>query len=155
MAVGKLVFDFDESRSVITEFGVVGRGTTVVPVKATGKVKVLFGEDDLRVKAAWPPKEHYAEDGFVRAIRTGLEERAPRWLDHVVDLKCSVTRKMGEMDFPRSRMSSVLGYEERVFRVIVMKVLQMVDSVDEFKKIFVDVVSGKSVRIMLRATVTN
>ncbi|KAI0925209.1 hypothetical protein AcW2_005888 [Taiwanofungus camphoratus] len=117
----KLVFDIDTARRVITEFGAVGRGTTVVPIKATGTAKIMFGKDDLVAKMAWPSKDRDAEDNFIRVIRTGLKEHAPRWVDHVVDLKCSVTRHMEEMDFPRIHMTGLLNYEERLFRIMIMK----------------------------------
>ncbi|KAI0925150.1 hypothetical protein AcW2_005832 [Taiwanofungus camphoratus] len=141
----KVVFKVDESRRVITDFGAVGRGTTIVPIKATGRAKALFGEDELVAKMAWPSKERDAEDGFVRIIRQGLKTHAPRWLDHVVDLKCSITRNMEQMDLPRFYMNGLLDYEERIFRLMVMKkyeVLEQVNSVDEFKKVFVDVVNA-------------
>ncbi|KAI0929698.1 hypothetical protein AcV7_005172 [Taiwanofungus camphoratus] len=141
----KVVFKVDESRRVITDFGAVGRGTTIVPIKATGRAKALFGEDELVAKMAWPSKERDAEDGFVRTIRQGLKTHAPRWLDHVVDLKCSITRNMEQMDLPRFYMNGLLDYEERIFRLMVMKkyeVLEQVNSVDEFKKVFVDVVNA-------------
>ncbi|KAI0955472.1 hypothetical protein AcW1_010340 [Taiwanofungus camphoratus] len=141
----KLVFEIDNSRRVITEFGAVGRGTAVVPIKATGAAKVMFGEDDLVAKTAWPSKEREAEDNFVKTIRRKLKAHAPRWLDHVVDLKCSVTRNIKQMDLPRIYMTNLLDYEERVFRIMVMKryeALEQVNSVDEFKKVFVDVVSA-------------
>ncbi|KAI0929656.1 hypothetical protein AcV7_005138 [Taiwanofungus camphoratus] len=141
----KVVFKVDESRRVITDFGAVGRGTTIVPIKATGRAKTLFGEDELVAKMAWPSKERDAEDGFIRIIRQGLKTHAPRWLDHVVDLKCSITRNMEQMDLPRFYMNGLLDYEERIFRLMVMKkyeVLEQVNSVDEFKKVFVDVVNA-------------
>ncbi|KAI0925017.1 hypothetical protein AcW1_010334 [Taiwanofungus camphoratus] len=141
----KLVFEIDDSRRIITEFGAVGRGTAVVPIKATGAAKVMFGEDDLVAKLAWPSKGREAEDNFIKKIRRNLKAHAPRWLDHVVDLKCSVTRNMKEMNLPRIYMTNLLDYEERVFRMMVMKrydALEQVNSVDEFKKVFVDVVNA-------------
>ncbi|KAI0929654.1 hypothetical protein AcW1_010341 [Taiwanofungus camphoratus] len=141
----KLVFEVDNSRRVITEFGAVGRGTAVVQIKATGAAKAMFGEDDLVAKLAWPSKGREAEDNFIKKIRRKLKAHAPRWLDHVVDLKCSVTRNMKQMDLPRIYMTNLLDYEERVFRIMVMKkyeALEQVNSVDEFKKVFVDVVNA-------------
>ncbi|KAI0925192.1 hypothetical protein AcW2_005871 [Taiwanofungus camphoratus] len=141
----KLVFEVDNSRRVITEFGAVGRGTAVVQIKATGAAKAMFGEDDLVAKLAWPSKGREAEDNFIKTIRRKLKAHAPRWLDHVVDLKCSVTRNMEQMDLPRIYMTNLLDYEERVFRIMVMKkydALEQVNSVGEFKKVFVDVVNA-------------
>ncbi|KAI0929648.1 hypothetical protein AcW1_010342 [Taiwanofungus camphoratus] len=141
----KLVFAIDNSRSVYASYEAVGRGTTVVPIKATGVAKVMFGEDDLVAKMAWPSKERQAEDNFIKKIRRNLKVHAPRWLDHVVDLKCSVTRNMKEMNLPRVYMTKFLDYGEQLFRMAVMKkyeALEQVNSVDEFKKVFVDVVNA-------------
>ncbi|KAI0955910.1 hypothetical protein AcV7_006450 [Taiwanofungus camphoratus] len=141
----KLVFEIDNNQRIVTEFGAVGRGTAVVPIKATGAAKVMFGEDDLVAKLAWPSQGREPEDNFIKTIRRKLKAHAPRWLDHVVDLKCSVTRNMKQMDLPRIYMTNLLDYEERVFRIMVMKryeALEQVNSVDEFKKVFVDVVNA-------------
>ncbi|KAI0918124.1 hypothetical protein AcV5_002895 [Taiwanofungus camphoratus] len=141
----KLVFEIDNNRSVYASDEAVGRGTTIVPIKATGVAKVMFGEDDLVAKMAWPSKERQAEDNFIKKIRRNLKVHAPRWLDHVVDLKCSVTRNMKEMNLPRVYMTKVLDYREQLFRMTVMKkyeALEQVNSVDEFKKVFIDVVNA-------------
>ncbi|KAI0929626.1 hypothetical protein AcV7_005113 [Taiwanofungus camphoratus] len=53
----KLVFEIDINRSVYASDEAVGRGTTIVPIKATGVAKVMFGEDDLVAKMAWPSKD--------------------------------------------------------------------------------------------------
>ncbi|KAI0929642.1 hypothetical protein AcW1_010344 [Taiwanofungus camphoratus] len=141
----KLVFEIDNNRSVYASYEAFGRGTTIVPIQATGVAKVMFGEDDLVAKMAWPSKEREAEDNFIKKIRRNLKVHAPRWLDHVVDLKCSVTRNMKEMNLPRVYMTKVLDYREQLFRMTVMKkyeALEQVNSVDEFKKVFVDVVNA-------------
>ncbi|KAI0925196.1 hypothetical protein AcW2_005874 [Taiwanofungus camphoratus] len=52
---------------------------------------------------------------------------------------------MEQMDLPRFYMSGLLGYEEQIFHLMMMKkyeVLEQVNSVDEFKKIFIDVVNA-------------
>ncbi|KAI0945845.1 hypothetical protein AcV7_009972 [Taiwanofungus camphoratus] len=141
----KLAFQIDQKWPVSTDFGAIGRGTTIVPIKATGVAKNLFGEDDLVAKIAWPSASRAAEDNFVRVIRRKLKDSAPRWLDHAVDMKCSISRTMDEMRLPRAQMTNLLDYEERIFRILVMKkydVLLKVPSVDEFKKIFIDVVNA-------------
>ncbi|KAI0915248.1 hypothetical protein AcV5_005414 [Taiwanofungus camphoratus] len=141
----KLTFDVDNTRRISVEFGAVGRGTTIVPIKATGAAATLFGQDDLVAKMAWPSKERHPEDKFIRVIRQKFQQEGSRWLKHIVDLKCSITRRLDEMDFPRIRMQNLFDYEERVFRIMVMKkyeVLQLVGGAEEFKQIFVDVVSA-------------
>lgn len=114
-------------------------------IKVTEKVKVLFGKDELIVKMAWPLKEWDVKDGFIRIIWQELKTHVPCWLNHIADLKCSITQNMKQMDLPRFYMSDLLGYEEQIFHLMMMKkyeVLEQVNSVDEFKKIFIDVVNG-------------
>ncbi|KAI0935015.1 hypothetical protein AcV7_003931 [Taiwanofungus camphoratus] len=139
----KLKILIDNERKVATDFGAVGRGTTIVPVKTTGTSAKLFGREDLVAKLAWPSAEREAEDNFVRIIRCKLKEHAPQYLDHVVDMKCSLTGTMAEMGLPRARMEDLSPFDERVFRLMVMKryePLHLVNGVDEFKLVFVDVV---------------
>ncbi|KAI0929585.1 hypothetical protein AcV7_005079 [Taiwanofungus camphoratus] len=131
--------------TISAEFGAVGRETTIVPIKATGAAATLFGQDDLVAKMAWPPKKCQPEDKFIRVIKQKIQQQGPRWLRHIVDLKCSITRRMDEMNFPRVHMQKLLDHEDRVFKIMVMKkyeALQLVDGAEEFKQIFVDVVSA-------------
>ncbi|KAI0937812.1 hypothetical protein AcW1_010287 [Taiwanofungus camphoratus] len=145
--IKKLHFDIvvDEERRVFTAYGAVGRGTTVVPVKAVGKAKQLWGEEKLVAKIAWPSKMREAEDCFIRKVRKKLR---PEYLKHIVDLKCSLTRTMQEMKLPRASMGDLRHFgvddvEERVCRTLVLKAyspLELVNGPEEFKDIFVAVV---------------
>ncbi|KAI0918111.1 hypothetical protein AcV5_002882 [Taiwanofungus camphoratus] len=65
--------EIDDNQSVYTSYEVVGRGTTIVPIKATGVTKVMFGEDGLMAKLAWPSMERGAEDNFIKKIRRRLK----------------------------------------------------------------------------------
>ncbi|KAI0915288.1 hypothetical protein AcV5_005452 [Taiwanofungus camphoratus] len=65
--------EIDDNQSVYTSYEVVGRGTTIVPIKATGVTKVMFGEDGLVAKLAWPSMERGAEDNFIKKIRRRLK----------------------------------------------------------------------------------
>ncbi|KAI0918153.1 hypothetical protein AcV5_002921 [Taiwanofungus camphoratus] len=82
----ELVFEIDNNQSVYTSYEAVGRGTTIVPIKATGVAKVVFGEDGLVAKLAWPLMEREAEDNFIKKIRQKLKvnARGYAWNDQLV-----------------------------------------------------------------------
>lgn len=133
-----------------TDLGTIGRGTTVIPVKASGKAQKLFGKKHLIAKIAWPIESRHGEDMFIRKIRKKLKEKKPGFLDHIVDLKCSASQTMEEVALPRAFMDDLLrleNFERRLLRCLVMEEyspLESVRSVDEFKTIFVDAVKGES-----------
>ena len=90
-----------------------------------------------------PHASQKAEDGFIIAVCRVLKEKKPNYLRHIVDLKCSVTRTMGQLGLPRVRMGLCPEQaDERVSRTLVMKRyerLEIAESVGDFKIIFVDV----------------
>ncbi|PCH43915.1 hypothetical protein WOLCODRAFT_138673 [Wolfiporia cocos MD-104 SS10] len=128
---------------IYTEFGIVGRGTTVVPIRAKGYAATLFGDAELVAKIAWPvSRTNRVETTTIMTIRTTLAAKRPTMLDHIVDLKCSLSMTIDELGLPRAYMGTrVLG--ERVFRTIIMQryaPLELMNSAAEFKSIFLDVV---------------
>ncbi|KAI0928127.1 hypothetical protein AcW1_005472 [Taiwanofungus camphoratus] len=149
---GELEFDVivNDDRSVFTAYGAVGRGTTVVPVEAAGKTREVLGEEKLVAKVAWPSKGRKAEDSIIKLIRRKLRATKPDYLKHIVDLKYSVTRTMRDMQIPRASMKDLRQFgladvEARVCRTLILKAyhpLELVNSPDEFRTIFIDVVRG-------------
>ncbi|KZT67869.1 hypothetical protein DAEQUDRAFT_375362 [Daedalea quercina L-15889] len=138
-------FDVDEQAGrIYTEFGVLGRGTSVIPIRARSDTSKHFQDERLVAKVSWPHALRKAEDSLIIAVRKGLAEAKPQYLQHIVDLKCSVTRTIEELGLPRV----VLGLypdaiDLRVCRTLVMKSyerLELVESVEDFKTVYVDVV---------------
>ncbi|KAI0962149.1 hypothetical protein AcV7_001052 [Taiwanofungus camphoratus] len=122
---GELEFDVvvNKERRVFTAYGAVGRGTTIVPVKAAGRAKQWWGAEELVVKIAWPPKMRDAEGYFIKRVRKQLSDHRSEYLKHVVDLKCSLIRSMQEMKLPRASMGDLRDFgldnvEERVCRTL-------------------------------------
>ncbi|EED80082.1 predicted protein [Postia placenta Mad-698-R] len=70
--------------------------------------------------------------------------KKPQYLRHIVDMKCWISRTIEEIRLPRAFMAlHNFGYERREFQMIVMKKyekLEQVESVDEFTRVFCDVV---------------
>ena len=134
--------------SVYAESSMVGRGTSVVPViaKPGTMAHAYFQDEELVVKIAWPYATSRAEDGTIIAVRKVLKEKKPQYLPYIVDLKCSDTRTISELGLPRLAMHiAPEKCELRVCRTLVMKRYQRVEtveSVEDFKKIFVDIVRG-------------
>ena len=133
---------------VYAEFGLVGRGTSVVPVitKPGTRAHELFQDEELVVKVSWPHAARRSEDGMIIAVRKALKKTKPQYLPYIVDLKCSNTRTIQALGLPRVAMNIIPeGCDLRVCRTLVMKRyqrLETVDSVEDFKKIFVDIVRG-------------
>lgn len=157
--VGKvpdLQFELAEPERILVDYGAVGRGTTIASVRPTGRaMEKLHLEDDrtLVAKIAWPPAYRRSEGEFVQKIRQRLIDRGHiNILKHLVDIKCSMSRTMAQAGLPRALMD--LGpaplFEERICRCFVMtryERLEMVNSVDEFKRVFIDVVRGTFISV--------
>ncbi|KZT63502.1 hypothetical protein DAEQUDRAFT_119003 [Daedalea quercina L-15889] len=147
-AAETLVFAVRSSGKVKTEFGGIGRGTTVFASSPQNeRAKRVCEEDDLVAKVAWPHKVRAAEDATIRRIRHRLELAGMgRYLPHIVDLKCSSTRTIEEMHLPRLEMGLVLEEAEvRVCRTLILKRyerLEAIGSRERFHTVFVDVVRG-------------
>ncbi|EED78829.1 predicted protein [Postia placenta Mad-698-R] len=92
-------FTIDTSRIVETDFGIVGRGTTIIPLKATAE----FGSEDLVAKMAWPSESRVAEADYIRVVRSRLAKK-PQYLRHIVDMKCWISRTIEEIQLPRAFM---------------------------------------------------
>ncbi|KAH9920068.1 uncharacterized protein B0H18DRAFT_1213547 [Fomitopsis serialis] len=144
-------FEFDvdvdgKTRWIYTQFGALGRGTSIIPIKATPKTNTYrcFKTDKLVAKISWPDALRSAEDSLIIAVRKRLSEAKRQYLPHIVDLKCSVTRTIEEMKLPRAAMGLDRDEaDERVCRVLVMQCyqrLEAVESVEDFKKVYTDVV---------------
>ena len=128
-----------------TAMDVVGRGTAVLGVVATGKTRVELGSDPLVVKIIWATQHNHAEDTIVRTVRRSLKHSKKQYLPFITDLKCSLELSMDDLDLPRAHMSIPIPADERVFRMQIMPhylPLVTVESVSDFRTIFQDVVEG-------------
>ncbi|PCH39516.1 hypothetical protein WOLCODRAFT_159108 [Wolfiporia cocos MD-104 SS10] len=139
-----LVFDVQlvSELQVYVENTLIGRGTTVIPIRATGYAATLFGCGRLVAKMAWHPSDRKGDEAdCIRTIRRTLAKKKPHMLKHIVALKCSMSRTMEEMSLPRALMG-VKALQERVFRVYVMQQyepLHALPGAQEFKTVIIDV----------------
>lgn len=137
-----------EEHPLSVAYGALGRGTTVIPIKAEGRAEELFGSDDLVAKLAWQPLNRCnTEDGLIRVIRKKLSEHdeGRLCLKNITDLKCSLDMSDAELGLPRAFMGLPEPYEPRLFRALIVKEyipLEHARSPEEFKIIFIDVVKG-------------
>ena len=150
-------FDVDEKagRSVYTEFGLIGRGTTVIPVKARVNEGSLNGQEseELVAKVAWPHAVRTGEDVFIRKVRKCLEDEGKKsMLQHIVDLKASLTKNMEAMDLPRYAMGLQPEPQDvRVCRILILKRYRPLDTIGspaKFHQVFVQVVRGTSLTVV-------
>ncbi|KAH9831027.1 uncharacterized protein C8Q71DRAFT_911027 [Rhodofomes roseus] len=135
----------DEIRPVDTAFGLIGRGTTIIAVKARrGPALEMCGSEPLVAKVAWPHKARQAEDRMIRTVRQQLAAKKSKYLEHVVDLKCAVTKSIEEMGLPRVAMGIIPEEQDRrVCRTLILKRyqrLEAIGSAEGFHIVFVDVV---------------
>lgn len=147
----ELNFKVTDRGDIYTDYGGVGRGTTIIPIRPIGDTAQLLDlndEERLVAKIAWPPAYRDSEGNFVKKIRQCLTNAGnSHILKHIVDIKCSLSHTMGDAKLPRAFMDleKPAGCEERIFRCFVMTRydrLENVNSVDEFKQVFIDVVRG-------------
>ncbi|KAI0079388.1 hypothetical protein K474DRAFT_651538 [Panus rudis PR-1116 ss-1] len=147
--------DITLSRRILTAYGIVGRGTTVIPIKVAGNT-VAAGvpqrsPDDLVAKVSW---QHLSrkEATHIRNIRAALKQsqyaEARSCLDHVVDMKYSFALPMEDpqLALPRALMRympSLLVQDTRYFNVLILEAyepLEHIATAEEFKKVFRDTV---------------
>lgn len=137
----------------------VGRSTVLIPVEANPcdtTATALCGQDSVVAKISWPLDSvaREPEDAYIRVIRTRLRSNhaTKKFLANVVDLKCSASLSLRDLDVPRAKMTFLenLGLpagSRRLCRILVMKEYLSLASVtgpEEFKVVFVDVVRGTS-----------
>lgn len=147
--VHDLKFKILQAQPIHADYGLVGQGTTIVPIRAVGHHSPGLGlsRGSLVMKMSWPLKTRLPESHFIQVIRSRLREEKPDMLKHIVDVKYSLRRTMKQVNLPRAFMDldETSKFEEREFQCLVMpkyERLEAVTSVSEFKKIFVDVVRG-------------
>ncbi|KAI0791088.1 hypothetical protein C8Q75DRAFT_89947 [Abortiporus biennis] len=149
--------DVQEHRRLLNTYGAIGRATTVVPIlppqpSATNTSSDScedMGEEYLVAKISWPEERRISEDGYIRAIRKKMKEHpeAKQYVKNIVKVKYSLTLKRDakQLLFPRGLTDFEEQSEPRVFRLLVLvcyEPLQNVNSVEEFMKVFRDVVSA-------------
>ncbi|KAI0075841.1 hypothetical protein K474DRAFT_1329527 [Panus rudis PR-1116 ss-1] len=160
----RLVFSVDitSQRRLVTSYGLVGRGTTVVPIKVAGDritAKSIRMEEDpefpLVAKIQWQQKK-WKEDAHLRHIRQTLnsanDPTSLSILKHIVDMKCSLTLSIDSSDvrLPRAFMSALPSVDPaalREFRLLVMEAyepLARITNVADFKKVFREAFQGMS-----------
>ncbi|KAK7686751.1 hypothetical protein QCA50_010351 [Cerrena zonata] len=153
--LGNLEFALNVSgkKPINTSYGTMGRGTTVIPILASGRSLELFGGDRLVAKISWQPVKRN-EEGNIRRVRTRLAHatqfEAREALKYIVDFKCSTSLAIDNPDvgLPRVFMSHIPAIDEqdlRDFRVMVMKEylpLQLIDTPEELQLVFRHSVTG-------------
>ena len=144
-------FDVDEKagRSVYTEFGLIGRITTVIPVKARVNDVSSSGQasEELVAKVAWPHAVRTGEDVFISKVRRCLKrEGKSEILQHIVDMKAALRKDAEAMDLPRHAMGLCPAAQDlRVCRILILKRYRPLDAIEsqaEFHQVFVQVVRG-------------
>ncbi|KAI0071903.1 hypothetical protein K474DRAFT_1775853 [Panus rudis PR-1116 ss-1] len=145
--------DINAQRRLYTQYGIIGRGTTVIPVKiASGNVTAialgLKGETPLVAKLAWQHVHRQKEDAFIRQIRKALaideDPQSQSMLKHVVNMVCSlsVSMRSSYIHLPRAFMSllpDIHPSDMREFRLLLLEAyepLSHITSADDFKKVF-------------------
>lgn len=154
--IGDVEFEVSttEAKPIVTAYGTVGRGTTVVPIISVAqKDRKRFGKRRLVAKMSWQPVKR-DEEGHIRAIHRALKksknEDAHAALAYIVDLKCSSKLAINDpnINLPRAFMTQLpetADDEKRDFRILILKEyvpLEFIDTPDELLKVFRDVVTG-------------
>jgi hypothetical protein len=137
-----LMLKIKEKTPRFIQYGLVARGTTILAVESP---EIWGSGRTLIAKVGWPVKSRTAEDQFIREIYKAL--RGSPWLEHIVDMKCSQTSDWKDMKLPRSSFEQLDGFEieERVCRTLLFEEylpLQQVETVEEFKSVFLSIVRG-------------
>ncbi|KAA1473814.1 hypothetical protein DENSPDRAFT_873011 [Dentipellis sp. KUC8613] len=125
------------------QYGIVGRGTVVLPVRLSpgARCKGVKASREYVAKFSWPVSSRIKEDESIWKIRNSIEED---WRRYIPDLKLSLTIEDGnKLAFlPREVLKSLNGPppELRVLRILVLpkyERLRDVKSLTEFKEVFI------------------
>lgn len=134
---------------IINSYGAVGRSTTIVPLRSSETTLQVCRDvtEKLVAKISWQSRWRLGEDESIRVVRTKLAASSSkrRFLDHIVDMKCSATYNMADMDLPRMAFGVTDLIFERVCRVLVLREylpLVQITSTEDFKTVFLDTVRG-------------
>ena len=143
--------DLEGDRHISTAYGTIGRGTAVLPIVPGGSAAVHFGRDRLVAKMACPLVSRPAEDRLIRVIRRKMnkDEDGRQYLKHIVDLKCSYSCEMDDLELPRIAMGPVSEGLRRCFRVLIMPEyfpLERIKGPADLQKIFRDVIKGEHLK---------
>ena len=128
--------------------GIVGRGTSVMPVTAMTGSESKLGvqlKERLVVKFSWPAASRPSEDGLIQHIRKRI---GPTEARHITRMRMSTTLEGTRLGLPRMQgalwaFSSHL--ENRVLRVIVcdqLRPLKELKTIADFQSVFLDLVRG-------------
>ncbi|KZT68229.1 hypothetical protein DAEQUDRAFT_766420 [Daedalea quercina L-15889] len=137
-----LAFDIQAALPTYRRYEAVGKGTMVIPVRATGNAQSKFGDGVLVAKRTWSRRTSPNEAHALRMILAALKAHTPRYLKHVADLWCYVEQTASEHDLPRALVPGLME-NERCYRLMVStryEPLQNLRSAAEFRKVFVDTV---------------
>ncbi|TCD63448.1 hypothetical protein EIP91_005389 [Steccherinum ochraceum] len=143
----------DESRHINTAYGIVGRGTTVIPVlpRLSAFEGLQLTDSDARyvAKLTFPLEARHAEDKYIRVIRRKLneDEDGRSQLKHIADLLCSFHCKADDpfLDLPRAKLGLLPTDNLRCFRVLIMPEylpLECISGPKDLQKIMIDVITG-------------
>ena len=109
--------------------------------------------EELVAKVAWPHAVRTGEDVFIRKVRKCLEDEGKKsMLQHIVDLKASLTKNMEAMVLPRYAMGLQPEPQDvRVCRILILKRYRPLDTIGspaKFHQVFVQVVRGTSLTVV-------
>ncbi|KAI0073146.1 hypothetical protein K474DRAFT_1700506 [Panus rudis PR-1116 ss-1] len=145
-------FDLTPPRRMRTAYGIIGRGTTVIPIKVTHDeitAKAIRLDEDIPLvaKLAWQHVDR-KEDAYIRNIwqRLKNDPTATSMMKHIVDMKCSLSLSMDspQINLPRAFMSMLPALslmDMREFHLLVLESYEPLDHIanaDQFKKVFLE-----------------
>ena len=128
--------------------GIVGRGTSVMPVTVIPghEFAGLEAGKKLVVKFSWPAASRVdSEDGLVRRICKRIGAKEAR---HITPMRFSTMLEGARLGLPRmadSPKKLIGSVEERVLRVIVcdrLRPLKDLETLPDFQSVFLDLVRG-------------
>ncbi|ETW75484.1 hypothetical protein HETIRDRAFT_446980 [Heterobasidion irregulare TC 32-1] len=135
---------------IYVQAGIVGRGTSVLPVSAFADsgLAAVKSSQKLVVKFSWPAATRVPEDVLIRRIRKAIGSKEAR---HVSRMRMSTTLEGLRLGLPRIEESiqSLPGdVETRVLRVLVCdryQHLNKLKTISEFQSVFIDLVRAHRV----------
>ena len=132
---------------IYVQAGIVGRGTSVLPVSAFADSGLadVDPSQKLVVKLSWPAATRVPEDVLIRQIRKAI---GPEEARHVSRMRMSTTLEGLRLGLPRIEESIQAlpgNAEARVLRVLVCDRYQHLNelkTIPEFQSVFIDLVRG-------------
>ncbi|TCD60592.1 hypothetical protein EIP91_009823, partial [Steccherinum ochraceum] len=144
------VVDINRKRIAFLASKATGRRTICLPVKAVKrqdslKSATVYSPGPIAMKMGFWNEHDIPEEENIRLVQARFRQFKPEACKFVVDLICSATASIAELNSPRAFLGQISGIELREFRALAMpeyQALEHIRSYEDSEKVLSDAFLG-------------